>query len=225
MELISDNVFLFKNRKLFSSNTYLLKNNINQECIIIDPGLDYDFLSQEIKENGLIPIAIISTHGHFDHIGCVQLLKNEFNIPFYLHELDLKLCKSANFYLKIAKLDHKIESVTPDFIIKGDKNSLYFNGINLTIYNFPGHSPGSCVLESNNLLFTGDIIYKNGLGKGSMPKEDLTLLKKSLIEITSFFKDDSIIFPGHGDFEVLSEIKNNNTELQNFLNFNNSYNE
>ena len=80
----------------------------------------------------LIPIAIISTHGHFDHVGCVKLLKTEFNIPFYLHELDLKLCKSANFYLKIAKLDHKIESVTPDFILKGDKNSLHFNGINLT---------------------------------------------------------------------------------------------
>lgn len=222
MELINENVFLFRNKLLFSSNTYLLKNSINNECIIIDPGLDYDLLLKNILEQKLIPIAIISTHGHFDHIGCIQLLKNQFDIPFYLHEGDLKLCKSANFYLKIAKLDHKIETTLPDFILKGESNSINIGGIELTMYNYPGHSPGSCVIKYNRLLFTGDILYKKGLGKGSMPKEDLTLLKQSLKNIMVFFKDDSIVFPGHGEFDSLAEIKKNNKELMNFLELNNA---
>jgi len=221
VELINHNVFLFRNKQLFSSNTYLLKSSYSQECVIIDPGLDYELLVQNINKHQLIPIAIISTHGHFDHIGCVQLLKDEFNVPFYLHELDLKLSKSANFYLKIASIDHKIHTAVPDFLFKGEKNSLNLNGINLIIYNLPGHSAGSCVFVNNNLLFTGDIIYKNGLGKGSMPKEDSTSLKESLLKMVTLFNDDTIVFPGHGEFDYFSEIKNNNKELKSFLNLKN----
>ena len=217
MELIKENIFLIKNKKVFTSNTYLYKNKINNECIIIDPGCDTELIDKNIQDINLKPIAVISTHGHFDHIGSAAFLKNKFKIPFYLHEGDVKISQSANFFLKIARLNHKIIIPIPDFIIKGDFTFVAINGINLEIFNLPGHSPGSCVIKIENNLFSGDIIYKKGLGLGSIPKENTEHLKLSILKMLNIFIDKDLILPGHGESEYLGSIKKSNIDLINFL--------
>lgn len=217
MELIKDNIYLIRNKKIFSSNTYIFNNKVSDECIIIDPGFESELIDNGIKDNKFRPIAIVSTHGHFDHIGSVTFFKDKYNIPFYLHEGDLKITQSANFYLKVAGLDHKIETPKPDFLFKGELDYLTLNGIDLEIYNLPGHSPGSCIIKIENNLFSGDILYKNGLGVGSVPKENTELLKSSILKIFDTFVDKDLIFPGHGAYEYLGRIKYNNVELKNFL--------
>lgn len=221
MELIKENLYVIRNKKIFSSNTYILKNSVNDDCIIIDPGFDINLINKDIKENNLKPLAIISTHGHFDHIGGATFFKIKYNIPFYLHEADLKIAKSANFYLKVAQLNHKIVTPTPDFLFKGEYEYLKIKEFEIQIFNLPGHSPGSCVLKIENLLFSGDILYKNGIGGFSIPKENIGLLKKSISKIFDIFNDEDLILPGHGAPEYIREIKKNNTELINFLYKNN----
>ncbi len=217
MELIKDNIYLIRNKKIFSSNTYIIKNKINVECIIIDPGFDIDLINKDIADNNLKPVAIISTHGHFDHIASVSFLKNKFKIPFYIHSSDLKILKSANFYLKIAGINHKIEIPIPDRLLKGKIEEIIINNFDLKIYNFPGHSLGSCIIQHENNLFTGDIVYKNGLGKGSVPMENTELLKQSILKIFNVFLDENLVLPGHGRPEYLGIIKENNSELKDFL--------
>lgn len=217
MELIKENIYLIRNKKIFPSNTYVFKNKVNDECIIIDPGFDTELIDKEIQVNKLQPIAVISTHGHFDHIGSAAFLKNKYNIPFYLHDCDMKISQSANFYLKVAQIDHKIETPKPDFLFKGELNHLSLNGINLEIYNLPGHSPGSCIIKIENNLFSGDIFYKKGLGVGSLPKENTALLKRSILKIFDTFCDEDLVLPGHGKSEYLGVIKNDNAELKEFL--------
>ena len=153
MELIKENIYLIRNKKIFSSNTYIFKNKVNDECIIIDPGFDTELIDNDIQENKLHPIAVVSTHGHFDHIGSAAFLKNKYSIPFYLHEGDMKMSQSANFFLKVAQLDHKIETPKPDFLFKGEHDRLSLNGIEMEIFNLPGHSPGSCIIKIENNLF------------------------------------------------------------------------
>jgi glyoxylase-like metal-dependent hydrolase (beta-lactamase superfamily II) len=225
VELIRENIYLIRNKKIFSSNTYIFKNKVNDDCIIIDPGFDTELIDKDIHDNNLKPIAIISTHGHFDHIGSAAFFKSKYCIPYYLHEGDMKISQSANFYLKVAQLNHTIDTPKPDFLFKREYEHLTINGIDIDIYNLPGHSPGSCIIKIENNLFSGDILYKNGLGAGSIPKENTALLKQSILKIFDTFVDEDLVLPGHGAPEYIGTIKNNNTELKNFLLENNESNE
>ena len=97
MELTKQYINVVRNG-VFPSNTYLLKSPLNNACLLIDPGLDTRAIDDKITELNLMPVAIVCTHGHFDHIGSVSYFKTKFDIPYYLHEADLKLSKSANFF-------------------------------------------------------------------------------------------------------------------------------
>lgn len=216
MESIDTNIKLVRNR-IFPSNTYLLLSASKETYIIIDPGLDNQTLIIEMKELGLTPVAVLSTHGHFDHIGSVANIQAEFKIPFYVHELDLKIVQSANFFLQVAKINHKITTPKPDFLLKDKEDKIVIDDFEIDVYNFPGHSNGSCIFKFHNYLFTGDILYKNGLGPESMPREDKKLLKESIQEIFSKFSDDCLVLPGHGPSEYLGKIKQNNLDLKNFV--------
>ena len=187
MELISENIFLIKNEYKFESNTYILRDQDKDDCIIIDPGLDTEIIVQAIQNKRLNPIAIFSTHGHFDHIGSAAVFQRNYSIPFYLHQKDLKLSRSSNFYLYLMGLDHQIEIAEPDFLISEVVTSLRIGNIDLNVFLFPGHSPGSCLIQSGAHLFSGDILFKHGLGIGTLPKEDSKSLKKSIEKIISIF--------------------------------------
>ena len=211
-------VFQIRNR-FFPSNTYILKKDSNNNCIVIDPGLDSENIHKCILENNLLPIAIICTHGHFDHIASVSYLKKEFdNIPYYLHKADYKIAKSANFYLKLTKIKFWIEYAAPDYIFQNNMEEIEIGGFNFTVLQFPGHSDGSCILKYKDILFTGDIMYKSGLGFNNFPGENINVLKESINKIILTFDKDCLVYPGHGDSDYLGNIATKNLELVNFIN-------
>lgn len=212
------NIHVIRNR-IFSSNTYLLQSN-NNNCIIIDPGLDSKSIEFAINKFSLIPIGIISTHGHFDHIASVSYFKKKFSIPFFLHEKEIKIVQSANFYMKIMKIDYQIEIPFPDIILKGFTEKVSVGEFEFDIINFPGHSNGSCIIKHKKCLFSGDIIYKNGIFLNNFPGEDKVKLKESIKALFDLFADDNgvMVFPGHGDSALLESIKKNNSALLDFIN-------
>ncbi len=216
MELIEDSLLRVKN-EIFPSNTYLLRIKGGKECLIIDPGLDHKAITETLHEYKLIPRAILCTHGHFDHIGSASYFKEKYKIPYYLHEADFKMSQSANFFLKLAGITHKINTPIPDFYFRGFHEKILIDGFALNVYNFPGHSKGSCVINYENFLFTGDTIYKKGLGLDGMPKEDKSLLRQSILEMFNLFNDHDLVLPGHGSSATLGSIKDNNDDLQKFL--------
>ena len=203
---------------LFSSNTYLLSEEKEKHCLIIDPGLDDLIIDNKIHELNLKPIAIICTHGHFDHIGSVSFFKEKYSIPFYLHEADRKLMKSANFYLKLSKSDKFIKLVEPDLLLTENYSKIIISDFSLEIYNFPGHTKGSCIITSENKIFTGDTIFKDGLHINNLPGENPIELKKSILKIFRKFNLNTICFPGHGPDATLDYIKSSNLDLKRFLN-------
>lgn len=216
MECINENIHVIRNG-IFPSNTYLLSNPESKDCIVIDPGLDRETIEREIVDSGLRPIAILATHGHFDHIGSVSVIKEKYLVPFYLHEADFKISQSANFYLKMARIDAQVETTKPDILFKSNEEHLSIGSFELIIHHLPGHSPGSCIIQYKHYLFSGDLLFKSAIGDDSIPKADLTLLKESLTFVMTSFKANDLILPGHGQPATLGEIQQENTVLKNFL--------
>jgi glyoxylase-like metal-dependent hydrolase (beta-lactamase superfamily II) len=202
--------------KLFPSNTYLLANETNY-CVIIDPGLSPELIGDEIEKNNLKPECIVCTHGHFDHIASVSYFKEKYNIPFYLHAADLKISKSANFYLKVAKINYTIKTTSPDFVLDGFENKINTAHFQFSVWHYPGHSDGSCIVSADNNLFTGDLFYKKGLGFNNFPGENRSVLKNSIRAIFDTFDNATTVYPGHGDFGKLAEMKQNQSLIA-FLN-------
>ena len=206
-----------KNR-FFSSNTYLLSLKGSKDCIIIDPGVDFESIQGAIIDLGLNPVAIICTHGHFDHVGCIVPLKNAFdNIPYVIHEKELKLIKAANFFVKLAKLNVWIEYSEPDLLLTDLCGEVSFGNFHLCYENFPGHSAGSCILKIGNIIFGGDLIYSKGLGFNNFPGENKNELKQSILRLLAKYQHECIVYPGHGEASTLAMIQKNNQQLNNFL--------
>jgi hydroxyacylglutathione hydrolase len=195
------------------ANCYLVTKD--KETLIIDPGDEGDFISQIILENNLNPKAIILTHGHFDHCLGILPLKLNFNIPIYLHQKDIFLYKQAGKSAKYWTGSAGDPPPPVDKIITNKTRKIFF----LKVIETPGHTPGSIclhyqnhsseaaqskpsdgeILESENeILFTGDTLFANGVGRTDFSYSSKQDLKKSLQKIEKL-PNQTIHYPGHGE--------------------------
>lgn len=189
------------------TNCYLIWNQETSECFIIDPGDDADFITTEILDLKLKPLAILLTHGHFDHcLACLELKLN-FNIPIFLNPKDNFLyrnaSKSAIFW------SPSLRGGTPTWqspTLKLPPTSPFPQEIKLgnetiKIIPTPGHTPGSVCFYSAPHLFTGDTLFAQGVGRTDHSYSSTSDLKKSIAKIQSL-PEDTLIYPGHEDSEV-----------------------
>lgn len=210
-----ERIYKIKNKILYS-NTYICPTHNGRECILIDPGSDYESIDNKIMELGLKPIGIFCTHGHFDHIASVKKFQKKYNCKFYLHELDLKIAQSSNFLLRIFKIKLFIDIPIPDIFIKKDKTFAIGKNI-INVFHTPGHTPGSCTIQFNNSIFPGDLVYFNSIELVNLPGEDKNLLKESIIKIWDLFPYTHFLYPGHGRSGLFGDMKRNNIKIRNFL--------
>ena len=197
-----------------STNCYLVYDA--GEGVIIDPADEADFIAETVQKLGFKPKAIISTHGHFDHNLAAGELQMIFNIPFLIHKSDEFLFDknndSASYWLK-RKINH-IEPQKIEFLKQGD--IIEFGKSRLKVLETPGHTPGSICLISDNkqtsgepvesILFSGDLIFKNAVGRSDFSYSDEKELKKSLEKILKL-PENTIVYPGHGEKTTIREEK------------------
>jgi len=194
-------------------NCYILYDDQNQ-AIIIDPGGNFDEISLFIKTQSIVPLFIVNTHAHYDHIGAVSQLASYYSLPFYLHSADAKLLKYANLYRKIFDGDDPIDIPEITSYLDHFNNPLALGDIPIKILHTPGHTPGSVCLQIEDNLFSGDTLFHNHIGRVDLPGGNKSVLKDSLIMLCKVQRD-LIIYPGHGKTTTLhTEIENNQELLE-----------
>lgn len=181
-------------------NTYVLWND--NHVLIIDPGSKSNKLQSVLDEAGAIVDGIFLTHAHFDHIGGVDAFAKKYNAPLYMNELDAPLLSDPR--LNLSGYDPLVVLTKPNFLMPGKQKIGTFE---VTIYDAPGHSEGCSMLEWENNLFSGDVLFQGSIGRTDFYTSSNTKMMQSLKRIKEM-NPDLVVYPGHGE---ATTIKN---ELQ-----------
>ena len=181
----------------FMTNCYIIKGNSGQ--IVIDPGVGS---ASWLGENTDKILAVFNTHGHFDHTFDNEILQI-LGEKIYIHEKDA-------FFLEKDPFGYLSNSLKADILIKDE--SEFCLGKNdefkIKFLHFPGHTPGSCMIEINGTIFSGDVLFKGSIGRYDFPYSNADDMKNSLLRILQI-KENFEIYPGHGEKTNLKDERKN----------------
>jgi len=179
----------------YQTNCYIVE--VNNKEVIIDPGMG---ATSWVLENVTNPIAILNTHGHFDHVWSNKELKEKLDIPIYAPEGDI-------FMLENDPSGYGTPPSHADIVVKEDKeynlDDFYFSYL-----HFPGHTPGCSGILIKDSFFSGDFIFHNSIGRVDFPFSSPDDMKDSIYKFLKV-KENWTVYPGHGeDTSVFAEQKN-----------------
>lgn len=195
----------------FRGNTYFLRHRESSQVVLIDPGAEPERLIEMIDRRGWQPAAVLVTHGHLDHFGAVQMLKDRYNVPFYLNEAELDNLlatplRASMYHVApppVPKVDH--------WLMGGQR--LYLADLRIQVLHTPGHTPGSMSFAVDGMVFSGDTLFCGAVGRTDFPGGDYERLVSSIHEQIWALGDETLIFPGHGRQTTVGEERRNNPYL------------
>lgn len=176
-------------------NCYLFGDKETGECAIIDPGGEAERIAAAIKRLDLKPVQILLTHAHFDHAGAVAELKRRFEIPAGVGAAETGLLENRVLNGS-AVFGFPFEPTSADFTIQED-DEFRFGTAMLRAISTPGHSPAGISFVSDDLVFSGDVLFAGGIGRDDLPGADTDALRRSLERLLAL-PDETRVFPGHG---------------------------
>lgn len=189
------------------------------ESVVIDPGGEAERILMELKRSRLSLRYIINTHGHIDHTAANLKLSKATAAPVLIHKDDVRYLKDPILSLSLP-LGHQDTVGPPDRMLE-DGEIIRMAGLRLEVIHTPGHTPGGIVLslyESEKddpvCLFTGDTLFKNGIGRTDLPGGSYQRLIESIRDRLFILPDKTIIYPGHGPASSISYERRNNPFLK-----------
>lgn len=190
------------------ANCYLVAPGKGQACVIVDPGQDAeDAVADAIREHNLSPVAVVLTHGHFDHCFAVTPICDGNDIPAWIHPDDRDLLSDPLKGVSAqtgAFFGGKLEMREPEQVRElTDQAVLDLAGLELTVDHTPGHTQGSVTFrlatgEGGGLLFAGDTLFAGSIGRTDLPGGDVRQMAHSLRTRILTLDDETVVLPGHG---------------------------
>ncbi|MFA6196638.1 MAG: MBL fold metallo-hydrolase [Sulfurimonas sp.] len=176
---------------VYQTNCYIV--TVDGKDFIIDPGVN---ATEWVINNVTNPVAILNTHGHFDHVWSNAELQEKLKIPLYTPKGDVMMLRDSSWM-------PDLPPSTPDYEVEGDAE-LDFDGVKVKFRHFPGHCQGCSTIEIGNAMFSGDFIFDRSIGRTDFPYSSPEDMKKSLEKFKKL-DFDKIIYPGHGGTTTIKQ--------------------
>ena len=173
-----------------STNCYVVVSE-KGNAFIVDPGDDADRIRDFLSQNNIKAQFIVHTHGHFDHIKADAAL----GLPVYIHEKDASLIQSPH-NSPMSELFGPVEAVTPQRLLK-DTDEIILDELVFKVIDTPGHTPGGICLLGDGILFSGDTLFRDGVGRTDFPGASSRQLQNSLKKLFNL-RAETVVYPGHG---------------------------
>ena len=180
------------------TNCYFIINEDTKEVLIVDPGDAAKQLAQKVKDDGLTPVAILLTHGHFDHAGGAKALAEEFGIKIYAHEKEKRTLEDPEY--NVSWMVGSSEVYSADEFLK-DEQELDLAGFHIRVLYTPGHTEGGCCyyFPYDNVLFSGDTLFCMSVGRTDFKGGSMSEIVRSIKEKIMVLPEDTTVYPGHND--------------------------
>ena len=186
LEAFSDNPF--------DTNCWLLALEGREEALVVDPGFFPDRVRELLRSAGKRPVAVLATHGHYDHVGSAASLCGS-ELPLFIHKDDeLALTDpgawGAGFVTEAVGRPDDVRTLS-------DGDVLDVAGFSLEVLHTPGHTPGSVCFTAGDLVFTGDLVFRGAIGRSDFPNSSSEAMEASLRRFLAL-PDPMAAYPGHG---------------------------
>ncbi|MCX6051322.1 MAG: MBL fold metallo-hydrolase [Campylobacterales bacterium] len=176
---------------VYQTNCYIV--TVDGKDFIIDPGVN---ATEWVINNVTNPVAILNTHGHFDHVWSNSELQEKLKIPLYTPKGDVMMLRDSSWM-------PDLPPSTPDYEVEGDAE-IDFDGVKVKFRHFPGHCQGCSTIEIGDAMFSGDFIFERSIGRTDFPYSSPQDMKKSLEKFKQL-DFDKIIYPGHGEKTTIKQ--------------------
>ncbi len=187
-----------------AANCYLFGCANTKEAAIIDPGAEDGLIKERISALGLKPVYVINTHGHGDHIGA----NSKMGLPILIHAADAQ-CLTNPLKNMSGMLGVPISSPPASRLLE-DGDKINVGNLILEVIHTPGHTPGSICLRCDEIVFTGDTLFAEGVGRTDLPGGMQYRLIKSIKERLFILPDETKVYPGHGPATTIGHEKGHN---------------
>ncbi|KQM79137.1 MBL fold metallo-hydrolase [Pedobacter sp. Leaf216] len=198
----------------YSENTYVLYDE-SKECIIIDPGMyegvEQNELAAFIKQQNLIPVLLLNTHCHLDHVFGNKFVFETYGLKPQFHEGELPVLTAVPGYAPSMGFNNYQISPLPDTFLP-ETGTVSFGNSTLSLIFAPGHSPAHLCFysEADHILMGGDVLFYGSIGRSDLPGGNHQQLIQNISDKLFVLPDETVVYPGHGPATSIGFEKQNN---------------
>lgn len=197
-----------------ATNTYYAYDEGRKEGVIVDPAGDPVRIFEKVEKLGFTPKAILITHGHFDHILAVEDVRQKYGIPAYIGSTEEKVLHDP--YMNLTEMFMGTPMTLDADVYLQDGEKFTVAGYKVKAIEVPGHTIGGMCyyFEEEGILFSGDTLFCESVGRSDLPGGSGSALCKSIKEKLFVLPDDTRVYPGHMEFTTIGSEKQYNPFCQ-----------